>query len=124
MLWAFTTEGPIRLAPTVTQGRVYAGSDDGCVYCLDAASGTLLWKYRAVPEDRRMPGNGRMISRWPVRSGVAVDRGPLRTNGEPEEAPPLIAFFSAGLFPEEGVYLCAVDAESGAEVWKEKISAA
>ncbi len=124
VLWAFTTEGPIRLAPTVTQGRVYAGSDDGCVYCLDAASGTLLWKYRAVPEDRRMPGNGRMISRWPVRSGVAVDRGPLRTNGEPEEAPPLIAFFSAGLFPEEGVYLCAVDAESGAEVWKEKISAA
>mgnify|MGYP003328146029 CR=1 FL=1 len=39
MLWSFYTEGPIRLAPTVWQGKVYFGSDDGYVYCLQAKDG-------------------------------------------------------------------------------------
>src|SRR5688572_13047689 len=38
-VWRFFTGGPVRLAPTVHQGRVYFGSDDGHVYCLEAASG-------------------------------------------------------------------------------------
>ena len=28
-LWAFVTEGPVRLAPAVAGGAVYVGSDDG-----------------------------------------------------------------------------------------------
>ena len=31
--------GPVRLAPAVADGKVYAGSDDGFVYCLDARTG-------------------------------------------------------------------------------------
>ncbi|MBN2311532.1 MAG: PQQ-binding-like beta-propeller repeat protein, partial [Candidatus Hydrogenedentes bacterium] len=115
MRWAFTTGGPVRLAPTVAGGRVYAGSDDGCVYCLDAKNGRLNWQYRAGPRGdsgeprvRLLPGNGRMMSLWPVRSGVAVDDG--------------IAYFSAGLFPYEGVYLCALDAKTGREQWTERIN--
>ena len=49
--------------------------DDGCVYCLEARDGRLLWRHRVGPEDRRLPGNGRMISLWPVRCGVVVDGG-------------------------------------------------
>jgi len=105
--WSFISEGPVRLAPTIANGMVYVGSDDGCVYCLDAADGRLRWKYRVGPEDRRQPGNGRVISLWPVRSGVVVDGG--------------IAYSAAGLFPTQGVYLCAVDAVDGREVWKRKI---
>ncbi len=97
--WRFTTEGPVRLAPTIDQGRVYFGSDDGFVYCLDLAQGKLLWKYRAAPSERRIPGNQRIISAWPVRSGVVVDQGQAR--------------FSAGLFPAQGTYQFAVDAEAG-----------
>ena len=54
--WDFFTEGPVRLAPTVHDGRVYAGSDDGAVYCLDAGSGAL----RVAPPARggRGPGPG------------------------------------------------------------------
>ena len=37
--WTFFTGGPVRLAPTVWQGKVYVGSDDGFVYCLDARPG-------------------------------------------------------------------------------------
>ncbi len=105
--WSFVTEGPVRLAPTVADGRVYAGSDDGCLYCLDAADGGLIWKHRAGPDDRRLPGNGRMISLWPVRCGVVVDDATV--------------YFCAGLFPSQGTYLAAVDARQGKTVWKKKV---
>lgn len=106
-LWGYGAEGPIRLAPTIHEGKVYFGSDDGCVYCLDAEDGKLLWKHRPVEPDRRLPGNGRIISLWPVRSGVLVDGG--------------IAYFTAGLFPSQGAWLCAVEADSGGPVWKQQV---
>jgi outer membrane protein assembly factor BamB len=105
--WSFTTNGPVRLAPTVAGGRVYAGSDDGHVYCLDATTGTLVWDCMACPEERLLPGNGRMISLWPVRSGVVVDDG--------------VAYFAAGLFPSRGVYLIALDAGTGDELWRKSV---
>jgi len=106
--WTFTTEGPVRLAPTVARGCVYVGSDDGLLYCLRASNGKLLWKYRVGPEDRRLPGNERMISRWPVRCGIVVEDDAV--------------YCAAGLFPNEGVYLCAVNARDGQEIWKQKIN--
>ena len=41
--WRFYTNAPIRWAPAVDDQRVYVGSDDGCLYCLDHA-GKLMWK--------------------------------------------------------------------------------
>jgi len=105
--WSFTTEGPVRLAPTIAGGCVYAGSDDGCVYCLDAESGDLRWKHRVAPQDRRLPGNGRMTSLWPVRCGVVVDGGAV--------------YAGAGLFPSQGAYLCALRADDGSELWKQEV---
>lgn len=104
-LWTFYTEGPVRLAPTIAQGRAYFGSDDGCVYCLDAQDGRLIWKVRATPTDRRIPGNGRLISVWPVRTSVVVQDGTVYT--------------SAGMFPAEGVHLIALDAATGKEKWRQ-----
>ena len=101
--WSVFTGGPVRLAPTVHDGRVYAGSDDGWVYCLDARRGTVRWKFHAAPKPRRLLGAGRMMSPWPVRTGVLVDRG--------------IAYFAAGLFPAESIYLYAVRADTGRLVW-------
>ncbi|MCP4639833.1 MAG: PQQ-binding-like beta-propeller repeat protein [bacterium] len=105
--WTYVTEGPVRLAPTVAKNRLYVGSDDGCVYCLDAKTGTLAWRQQIAPEDRRLPGNGRVISRWPVRSGVVVDDD--------------TAYCTAGLFPNEGVHLVALDAITGAIAWRSPI---
>jgi outer membrane protein assembly factor BamB len=105
--WTFFTDGPVRLSPTIHQGKIYAGSDDGKVYCLQIADGTLLWKYNAGPRDSRVPGNGRLMSLWPIRSGLVVDQG--------------VVYFSAGLFPFEGAFLCAVGAEDGKEVWKREV---
>ena len=101
--WSFFTGGPVRLAPTMWEGKVYIGADDGRVYCLEADDGDLIWEYAASRESRMIPGNERVMSVWPVRTGVLVDRG--------------IAYFCAGLFPTEGVYLCALNAKDGSEVW-------
>ncbi|WP_217441067.1 outer membrane protein assembly factor BamB family protein, partial [Nocardia barduliensis] len=37
-------DDPVRTAPAVEQGRVFAGSIDGNVYALDSTTGTVLWK--------------------------------------------------------------------------------
>lgn len=99
IVWTFRTDAPVRLAPAAADGRVYAGSDDGCVYCLDAATGGLVWERRIAPEDHRILGNGRMMSLFPVRTGVLVDGG--------------VAYCFGGLFPAQGVYACALDAATG-----------
>jgi outer membrane protein assembly factor BamB len=88
--WTFFTEGPVRLAPTIVGDRVYVGSDDGCIYCLSANDGSLIWKYMVAEQNRVVPGNGRMISMWPVRTGLVVEEGQV--------------YFAAGLFPNQGVY--------------------
>jgi outer membrane protein assembly factor BamB len=98
-LWSFRTEGPVRLAPTVDEGRVLFGSDDGAAYCVKAEDGALLWKLRAVLPERRIPGNERMISAWPVRTGVLVEEG--------------VAYFCAGIFPNEGVFHVSADVATG-----------
>lgn len=103
-VWSFFTNAPVRLAPMIADGKVYVGSDDGYAYCLDAASGKVVWKLRAGPHDERILARGRMISRWPVRTGILVDGG--------------IAYFGAGVFPHEKVYLYAVEAATGKVIWK------
>ncbi len=106
-LWTFFAEAPIRLTPTVTQGKVYFGADDGQVYCLDARNGDLLWKKRLAPKDLRVAGNGRMISLWPVRTSVVVVDD--------------LCYACAGVFPSEVVYLCALDAHTGEPRWQTPI---
>jgi len=102
--WTFFTEGPVRYPPTIWKDRIYTGSDDGYVYCLRANNGRLIWKYRAGPSDEKVLGNGRMISLWPVRTSVLVDDG--------------VVYFGAGVFPYEGIYIYALNADDGTIIWK------
>jgi outer membrane protein assembly factor BamB len=105
--WVFHAEGPVRLAPAVANGRVYFGSDDGSVYCLEAASGALVWKRAIDAQARRIAGNGRMISAIPVRSGVLVEGGRVHC--------------FAGLFPGEGVFRCVLEADTGRVLVREQL---
>ena len=98
--WVFFTDGPVRFAPSIHDGRVYAGSDDGTAYWLDAVTGRLIWSHTAASEKNKLvPNDGRLVSAWSVRSSVAVDGG--------------TAYFTSGFFPHEGVYMSAVDAITG-----------
>lgn len=103
-LWRFFTGGPVRFAPVAGEGRVIFGSDDGCVYCLKASDGTLVWKRRAVPSERRVLGNGRLISAWPVRGGPVLHKGRV--------------YFAAGVWPLEGTFVFCVEAATGDTIWR------
>ncbi|MCA9207025.1 MAG: PQQ-binding-like beta-propeller repeat protein, partial [Planctomycetales bacterium] len=104
VLWRLFTGGPVRLAPTVHEGRVYFGSDDGYVYCVSAEDGREIWKTQVGPREERLLARGKMISRWPIRTGVLISDD--------------VAYFGAGIFPHETVYLCAADAKTGKLLWR------
>ncbi len=121
--WSYTTDGPVRVAPSAANGKLYFGSDDGYAYCLRSADGTLVWRFRpevvgvqalacppqpegCTPADipdrpryRKILNNGRLISPHPCRTGILIDDG--------------IAYFANALLPWKDAYLCAVDAETG-----------
>ena len=97
--WTFTTDGPVRIAPTCVGDNVYFGSDDGHAYCIRAADGGLVWKCAPADLSRRVLNNGRLIPLWPCRTGVLVADGK--------------AYFATGMLPWKPSYLCAVDAETG-----------
>jgi outer membrane protein assembly factor BamB len=105
--WTFFTEAPVRLAPSVSGNKVYVGSDDGFIYCLSRDNGSLIWKYKAADNELMIPGNERIISTWPVRTGVLTDKGHL--------------YSTAGLFPNQQTFLFALDAEDGSEKWKQQV---
>jgi len=45
LLWKFETDGGIESSPAVVAGKIYIGSKDGSVYCLDAQTGVKKWKF-------------------------------------------------------------------------------
>lgn len=101
--WSFFTAGPVRLAPTIAAGKAYVGSDDGCVYCLETSQGDLVWRFSTADATTRViPGNRRLISTLPVRTGVLINSGTAR--------------FGAGLFPSQGTFQFALAATSGREL--------
>jgi len=102
-LWRYYADGPVRLAPVAWENNVCFGADDGRVYCLDAETGSLNWRFESVPSTRKVLGNGRLISLWPVRGGPVLADGTL--------------YFAAGVWPFEGIFIYALDATTGDVVW-------
>jgi outer membrane protein assembly factor BamB len=108
--WRFHADGPIRFAPAAWGGRLYFVSDDGHLYCLDAATGALRWKFRGGPPGRNVLGNSRLVSLWVARGAPVVEDGTV--------------YFGAGIWPFEGVFLHALDAETGKVLWTNDSSGA
>ena len=101
--WRFYTDGPVRLPAVVEAGRVFFVSDDGHLYCVDAETGALLWKFRGGPTDARILGNGRLVSMWPARGGPVLADGTV--------------YFAASIWPFMGTFIHALEAETGEVVW-------
>ncbi len=101
--WVFFAEGPVRFAPAAWQDRIFVASDDGYLYALAQSDGRLLWKFRGGPNDRKLPGNERMISAWPARGGPVVLEDTV--------------YFTSGIWPTDGVYVHALEATTGKPVW-------
>jgi outer membrane protein assembly factor BamB len=102
-VWEYYTEGPVRFAPTVWQDQLLVTSDDGHLYALSVAEGSLLWKHRGGPRAEMVVGNERVISKWPARgAAVVVDD---------------TVYYAAGIWPSDGIFLHALNAKTGKPVW-------
>ena len=45
MRWRFKTGDSVKSSAAIVDGRVYIGSDDGKVYCLELANGNKVWEF-------------------------------------------------------------------------------
>ena len=106
--WTAHTGGGIKYPPTLAGARLYVGSADGWVYCLNAYTGQRLWRFRAAPQETKIPVYGRLSSRWPVTSGVLVENG--------------TAYAAAGIASHDGTHIYALDAKSGKLKWQNNTS--
>jgi outer membrane protein assembly factor BamB len=101
--WKTHTGGAIFFPPTEHAGCVYVGSGDGYVYALCRESGEVDWEFRAAPRERKIPVYGRLMSTWPVASGILAERGVL--------------YAAAGIASYDGTHVYALDARSGQIRW-------
>ena len=106
--WSFHTGGPVRFAPTVWRDRLFVTSDDGYLYCLKLTDGTLIDRWRGGPDDDRVLGNSQIVSKWPARGGPVIHDDLL--------------YWAAGIWQSEGVFIHALDPESGEVVWTNSTS--
>jgi polyvinyl alcohol dehydrogenase (cytochrome) len=81
--------------PTIVSGRVFVGSDIGYVYSLDASTGCIYWSYQA---------------KGSVRTAVTIER--VKGHG---------ATKYAAYFGDAHANVYAVDAQTGAELWVQKV---
>jgi outer membrane protein assembly factor BamB len=102
-VWHSFADGPIRFAPLAWKDKLYFASDDGYLYCLRSKDGAPLWRFRGAPSERRVLGNQRLISAWPVRGAPVISDGKI--------------YFAAGIWPFMGIFLHALDAETGSVIW-------
>ena len=99
--WFFTTDGPVRFPPSYDNGKLYFGSDDGCAYCLNAADGSLIWKYHPAGNNRFIGHNGKLISERPIRTGTAVYDGKV--------------YFAGSIAPWKNSYIYSLAAAGGSD---------
>jgi outer membrane protein assembly factor BamB len=102
--WQRFVGGPVRLAPVIWEEGVYVTADDGTAYCFDAATGQTRWQRQLAPRTERLLGNGRIVSRWPCRTGILIE-------GD-------TAYTSIGIWPSEGVYIEALNPKTGKTIWR------
>jgi len=102
-LWSYYTDGPVRFPPVAWKDRVICVSDDGYLHCLNAANGSLIWKRRGGPSDRKVLGNERIISAWPARGGPVIADDTL--------------YFAASIWPFMGTFIYAIDPVNGDVLW-------
>lgn len=111
-VWIVNCGGAVNTPPTWTGGLLVFGTASGWVHCVTAAEGRLVWKYRAAPADRMTVVDGQVESVWPVHGSVLVSDGRV--------------YFASGrhTFMDGGVFLHAVDLETGAPLWTTRATTA
>ncbi len=125
-LWQFSVPGWAMTAPTVSDGAVYVGADDGNVYALDAANGAPLWTFQTgdVVRSPAVVSDGIVYAGSNDNVLYALDAatGDLlwqHDTGSPVQYAPLVGDDAVYVptMSEGGRKIHTLDASSGAELW-------
>lgn len=95
-VWQFTTDASVLASPAVDSGLVYVGSSDGNIYALDATNGNELWSYHAGQSDETVTPTTAV-----VLNGVV---------------------YSSSSDEISHSYLFALDAKTGAQLWRIQVN--
>ncbi len=100
--WRFNAGGRIDSAPSVADGLVLLGCNDGWLYCLRLSDGAMVWQRRLAPDDVLIGDHGQLASAWPVHGAA------LATDG--------VVYAAAGRASvlDGGITVYALDAYTGA----------
>jgi outer membrane protein assembly factor BamB len=100
-LWSYTAGGRIDSPPTAHGALLLFGCTDGCVYCLRASDGALVWRFRAAPSEQLISADGQLESPWSVHGSILLRRG--------------VAYCTAGRssYLDGGIFLFALDPQTG-----------
>lgn len=143
-IWRVGLDAPIRVAPTVSGGRVFVITYENKMYALDAGNGDLLWNHSGISEEAQLLGgaspavsgglviaayssgeiyalrvdNGREA--WNYTLGSISRLGPLASLGDINGSP---------VIDDDLVYavshagrLVAISLRSGDRLWEQNIS--
>jgi len=70
--WKFFAGGAVDSPPTIHKGRCVFGCRDGSVYCLDAGSGELVWRFKTSATERRIGWENRLASPLWIHGSVLI----------------------------------------------------
>ena len=98
LLWTYKTAGPVKSSAAVADGKVFIGSDDKHLHCIDLKSGQKIWSLATEGEIESSP--------------LVLDGMIFKTSAQGRYYGPMVYVGSA-----DG-RLYAVDAETGRVIWK------
>ena len=99
--WTAIAGGRVDTPPTIAGSLCIFGSRDGWVYCLRASDGQLVWRYRAVAEERTIVSYDQLESAWPVSGAVLVQDGSV------------YCVAGRSMFLDGGLHLLKLDVRTG-----------
>ena len=112
-IWNKKLPAGIKVSPTLWNSRLFVGCEDGMLYCFEAKTGNLLWRFLAGPKNRKFRMEGEFKGTWPVNSTVLIEN-----DGTGD-----YAYFVAGRLGCDGTYVYKINPLTGLIVWQKNVGA-